>query len=179
MHMIRPERAADFAAIDLVHTEAFGRPQEAALVRALRDADSYERRLSLVACEIEQAMVPFGHILYTPATIIDEAGSTEHPVLALAPLAVRPSRQRQGVGTSLVKAGFDHCEPFKDQYPLIVVLGDPEYYGRLGFRDAREFGILPPFEVPPGALMVQDLVDGASAGISGVLQYPPAFDGVD
>ena len=65
-------------------------------------------------------------------------------VALLGPLAVMPSRQRQGVGRTLIRAGFDRLA--QGIVRRVLVLGDPAYYGRFGFL--RENSILPPYELP-------------------------------
>ena len=91
--IIRPENDADIAAISDVNRLAFGREDEARLVEQLR-RQGYAR-LSLVA-EIEGRVV--GHVLFSAVHIVDGSGSTT--ALALAPLAVIPACQRQGLGAT-------------------------------------------------------------------------------
>ena len=96
---IRTERPQDAAAVRAVHLQAFGRPQEADVVDALRRQCA--GMLSLVAA-VEGHVV--GHILFSPATL----ESKDHTVegMGLAPLAVRPEHQKKGIGTALVRAGL-------------------------------------------------------------------------
>jgi predicted N-acetyltransferase YhbS len=78
--------------------------------------------------------------------------------LALAPLAVLPDFQRRGLGAALVHAGLDHCR--QRETDVVIVLGDPAYYGRFGFSAARAAGLESPYagdsfqalELRPGAL---------------------------
>lgn len=132
--MIRPEAPDDAASIDAVIEAAFGQRDEADLVRALREDAGWLPDLSLVAME-EQLVV--GHIALTRATV-DGAS-----ILALAPLSVRPDRQRRGIGSDLVREALRRAGDGAES--VVVVLGDPAYYGRFGFRPARDLGITGPF----------------------------------
>jgi putative acetyltransferase len=126
--IVRPEASADQDAIDAVHQQAFGRPAEAALVRALRR--EAKPCLGLVA-ELEARVV--GHIAFSPVSI--EGGSP--PALGLGPLAVEPGRQRSGIGSALVREGLHRCGALAK----IVVLGHADYYPRFGFRPASPLGL--------------------------------------
>ena len=88
--VIRPEAPQDQSAVFRVNEMAFGRPDEARLVDALRPAA--RPFLSLVAVEDEQAV---GHILFPPVTIEFEGDTST--ALGLAPMAVLPAYQRQGM----------------------------------------------------------------------------------
>ena len=116
---------------------AFPTGAEADLVERIRAAGALRPDLSLVA-ELDGAVV--GHILLSPVTL--ETGGGAEPVLELAPLAVVPERQRQGIGSALVIAGLDAAE-VRDE-PLVLVLGHPWFYPRFGFRPASAFGIRAP-----------------------------------
>jgi predicted N-acetyltransferase YhbS len=167
--VLRSEAASDFDAIDAVHTHAFGRPGEAALVRALRrEARPY---LGLVA---EQAGAGptarvVGHVAFSPVAI--DGGSP--PALGLGPLAVEPSLQRRGIGSALLRAGLERCAAFAQ---IVVVLGHPEYYPRFGFRPAAPLGLRYRSEVFDASFFVLELAPGALAGISGWVRYPEAFE---
>src|SRR5688572_20117164 len=165
---LRSEIVADYEAIGAVLTAAFGQPDEARLVEALRLAREYDPELSLVAIEDEQVV---GHVLLTAITIDTEQGP--FPALALAPVAVSPERQRQGVGTALIREALKLA---KDKgHEAVIVLGHPEYYPRFGFVPASQFGIRAPFAVPDEAFMALELKPGALEGRAGAVRYPPAF----
>lgn len=165
----RRESQPDILAIRTVETAAFRRPVEAALVDNLRDACALP--LSAVA-EIAGRVV--GHIAYSPVTIESERGSFN--VLGLAPLAVHPDWQRQGIGSALIRWSLSECA--FDGHALVIVIGHPEYYPRFGFVPAMPLGIRCPFEVPTEAFMLLELQPGALAGRTGTVCYRPEFDRV-
>src|SRR6266550_2307211 len=99
---IRPECPNDVPVIRRVNESAFGRPNEANIVDALRA--NRKAALSLVA-ELEGAVL--GHVLFSPARF--EPPQREVRCLALGPLAVEPEFQRRGLGSLLVRSGLDLC----------------------------------------------------------------------
>jgi putative acetyltransferase len=164
--VIRSETTADEAAIRQINEAAFGQPLEAELVDALREVA--EPFLSLVA-EVEGRVV--GHILFTPVTI--GGGPEPVEVLGLAPMAVAPEHQRQGIGSLLVRHGLGVCQAMG--YEAVVVLGHPSYYPRFGFRRASEFRIRFAEPVPDEAFMAIELVPGGLAGVRGTARYHPVI----
>ena len=168
MVSIRPERASDHAAVHTVVSAAFGQPAEADLVAALR---AVPRVISLVALDGE-ALV--GHIMFSPLTV--EGAGLELMALGLAPLAVAPARQRQGIGSALTFAGLDACR--KAGADLVVVLGHPDYYPRFGFAPAHTLGLRCEYDAPPEAFMAQRLRPDAPLGAGGLVRYHPAFAAV-
>lgn len=171
MLKIGTETPAMAEAIYRIHFEAFGRPDEGRLVDALRQGDTFVPGLSLVA-ELDGDLV--GHILFTKIQIRD--GEMVHPALALAPLAVLPACQRQGIGSRLVSEGLAACAS-RGSEP-VVVLGHPDYYPRFGFQPARRFGIYPPFSVRDEVFMVWAGDWSQMKLIRGKVVYPAAFAGV-
>jgi putative acetyltransferase len=132
---IRAETNADQAAIRKINEEAFGEQVEADLVDTLRRSEHFVPELSLVA-DLDGDLV--GHVLLTYVTI--EPGS--HRVLQLGPLAVLPSHQRRGIGSALMKEALRLAEARNE--PLVMLEGNPAYYGRFGFQESTEVGIEPP-----------------------------------
>jgi putative acetyltransferase len=165
---IRAEEPRDRAAVQAVNEAAFGQPAEARLVAALREqANSI---ISLVA-EDEGAIV--GHILFSPVAL---TGHPELKIMGLAPMAVTPERQRQGIGSGLVRAGLEECG--KLGFGAVVVLGHPEYYPRFGFSPAARFGIGCEYDVPEEVFMAMELEPGHLRGVSGTIKYHEAFSSV-
>src|SRR5437879_1244482 len=122
--ILRPETVADHEAIRRVNRLAFGQDDEARLVDALREGGYV--RLSLVA---ERSGQLVGHILLSDLPIVTEAGTI--PALALAPMAVLPEFQNQGIGSALVRRGLEACR--EQGHKIVVVVGHPRYYPRFGF----------------------------------------------
>lgn len=133
MH-IRPETEADRAAIHALNSAAFGQPMEADLVDRLRaDGDAV---LSLVAVEDGEIV---GHILLSRMEAPFRA-------LALAPVAVKPTRQRQGIGAALIHAGLARAK--EAGWQGVFVLGEPDYYQRFGFSAQQAAGFVSPYAGP-------------------------------
>ncbi len=166
--IIRREEPQDVAAIRFVNEQAFGGKGEANAIDALRARSAFT--LSLVAV-IDDRVV--GHLLFTPVTI--EAPDRSWPALGLAPLAVLPEYQRQGIGTALMKAGLEECRRLGHE--RMVVLGHTTYYPRFGFVTARPRGIDNEYHADE-AFMILELQPGAFAGITGLAKYQPEWDGV-
>lgn len=161
--IIRAERAADIPAIRLLVTDAFrlaphSSGTEAAIVDALRAAGVLT--LSLVAAGDEV----IGHVAFSPVLIDgDEIGW-----FGLGPLAVRPDRQRGGIGAELVREGLARVRALGARG--VVVLGDPAYYGRFGFA------VHPALQlpgVPPEYFMGLGFEDAVP---SGTVAYHPGFE---
>lgn len=165
--VIRPETAADHAAIREVNRLAFGGEDEARLVDALRDGGYV--RASLVAEEGGRAV---GHILFSDLPII--TAGVVGPALALAPMAVLPTHQRRGIGSALVREGLRACA--EAGHRIVVVLGHPEFYPRFGFSAKMTERLSSPYSGP--AFMAAELVPGALAGVAGEVRYPPPFAGL-
>jgi putative acetyltransferase len=161
---IRSETPEDNRAIGAVIRAAFGRVDEARLVGMLRDGQY--ARVSLVARE-HGAIV--GHILFSELAIVTKPETVW--ALSLAPLAVVPKYQRRGIGSALVAEGL---RVSKDcGHEIVIVVGDPAFYGRLGFRAELAAPLRSAYAGPH--LMAIELVKGALEGVDGELCYPPPF----
>lgn len=166
---VRAETIADYGAVRRINEEAFGQPTEAKLIATLRERA--HPHISLVAL-IDQKVV--GHIFFSPVSIQSE--SSVSTAMGLAPMAVLPEYQRQGVGSALVRAGLLEC--LRIGFDVVVVVGHPEYYPRFGFVPAGRKGLRCEYEVPDEAFMVAELRPEALAGKQGLVRYHPAFKDV-
>ena len=168
MLKVRPEAPTDRNAVFRVNREAFGRDAEARLVDALRGGDTFIPNLSLVATEGVEVV---GHILFTQVVVRD--GGSSRLALALAPLAVLPPYQNQGIGSALVRRGLHDAAG--TGHRVVIVVGHPGYYPRFGFRPAKPLGLRAPFDVRDDAFLVLELQAGALESFRGEVEYPPAF----
>lgn len=92
--------------------------------------------------------------------------------LGLAPLAVLPSEQRRGIGAALVRAGLDACRACGCRF--VVVLGDPAYYARFGFRRASDLGVANEYGAD-AEFMLRELAPGGLPPGGGLARYASAF----
>lgn len=162
--MIRAAKPADAAAIAALNRAAFGGEDEVGIVERLRSD-------GLLAVELvaEQDGAVSGHILlsWLPTTM------DGRPVkaVALAPMAVRPGVQKQGIGGRLIAAALDEARAAGAE--AVIVLGHPDYYPRFGFSAALARNLASPFS--GDAFMALELVPGTLAGGQGSVSYPSAF----
>lgn len=133
---IRESRPGDLPGLEPLYSRAFPDEDLLPLVKALLSEDSAVH--SLVGIDDE------GVIAHVILTICGLPGARTRVAL-LGPLAVEPNRQRQGVGSALVRAGLARMAALG--VARVCVLGDPVYYGRLGFQ--QETAICPPYPLPP------------------------------
>lgn len=163
---IREEKPTDTEAIYKVHESAFDSPLEAQLVDLLRSRG--KAIISLVAEDRDEIL---GHISFSPVSIDPPAHDWQ--VLGLAPIGVIPERQRQGIGKALVIAGLERCQELKIQ--LVVVLGDPAYYTKFGFKRALDFGLRNEYQADEH-FMVLEFAPGIIGNFSGLVKYAPEFN---
>ena len=165
---IRPTKESDLHDVLLVEKAAFGTEegQEIAdLVNDLLGDPSAMPILSLIAIKDNQVI---GHILFTKA-IIDSNHSIS--AVILAPLAVIPAAQSQGVGGQLINEGLKRLS--ESGVDLVFVLGHPDYYPRHGFKPASILGFDAPYPIQQehaDAWMVKELRSGVIGSVSGKVQ---------
>ena len=129
----------------------------------LRNSDSFIPELSLVAVKDNKIV---GYILFTKIKI------ENHEEIALAPLAVLPEYQKQGIGSKLIEEG--HKIAKKLGYHYSIVLGSENYYPKFGYIPAIQYGIQAPFEVQNENFMAVKLNE-TNTEIKGVVQYAKEF----
>jgi putative acetyltransferase len=169
--LIRPTDASEAFAIAAVHRAAFGSDVEADLARDLVGDAAFVPELSLCA---EEDGVPVGSVVFTRAWLKRDDGLPGFPLLLLAPLAIVPASQSEGVGTALVEAAVTLA---RDNGEIaMLVFGDPAYYGRFGFVAAGPSGIRTPHPAEPEwGWQVLELTPGI-IGPPGVLEVAPPLD---
>jgi len=164
--IVRHETDSDFGAIRKVNCLAFSQNDESDLVDSLRDGGFAE--LSMVA-EIDDRVV--GHVLFSRLEIISEHATIA--ALALAPMAVLPDFQGQGIGSQMIQIALDQCRD--EGHAIVIVLGHPNYYPRFGFSTA----LAKPLEsiYAGDSFMAMELVLGSLQGVTGSVRYSKPFGG--
>ncbi len=169
---IRQENKEDFASVFEVNKLAFAQEGEAKLVDLLRKSSAFIPELSLVAI-IGNTII--GHILFTKIKIVANT-KNETESLALAPMAVIPAFQQQGIGAQLIKSGLTKAREL--QYPSVIVLGHEHYYPKFGFVPASKWNIQSPYNVPANVFMALELLPDGLKNASGMVKYPKEFEAV-
>lgn len=167
--IIRAETPADHDAIRRINDEAFGGQVESRIVDAIRASDRFVPELSLLAMYKGQSL---GHVI---SSYVDLVPGTRR-VLQVGPLAVVPSQQRRGIGRALMQETIRIADERGE--PLLLIEGNPAYYGRFGFTRADAQGIEPPPEAHgPQYFMVRPLA-AYDRTLRGRAVYPPETFGV-
>lgn len=165
MTAVRNEKSEDYSDVYRVNELAFERKNEANLVERLRHIEPH---ISLVAVKDGKIV---GHIFFSEVTLEPESGNLK--AIGLAPMAVLPEFQDQGIGSQLVERGLEECR--NQGFEIVVVLGHPKYYPRFGFTTAKEKEIDCEYDVPDEAFMILELKPEALNGKSGTIRYRPEF----
>ena len=168
--VIRPESAADHAAIENVVRAAFvDHPDEVAVfVERIRASEQYIPELALVAEDDS------GVIAHVMLSWVGVEGGSRPRILCLTPMSVRPDRQRVGVGSMLIRDVLGRAEAAGE--PAVFLEGIPDYYPRFGFERASALGFIAPSpKIPDPAFMVKTL-RGYTPDLAGRIVYPAFYD---
>ena len=160
----KSESREEIRVIRSINEAAFHGQEEADLVARLRTCGNLF--ISLVA-EIHERIV--GHIVFSRMWI--ESSGSLIPAVALAPVAVLPEYQHQGIGGKLIRHGLELLSGQGEK--IVIVVGHADYYPRFGFSSANARSIESPF--PSDAFMAMELSPGALDGVRGKVKYPAAF----
>ena len=163
---IRQSIQSDLQAISDLAMAAFGTAEGPEIVELIVDLlmDATAQRVLSVVATADERIV--GHVLFSKVRL-GPPGQKVSAVL-LAPLAVHPDFQSQGIGGQLVTEGLQRLSGTGVQ--LVFVLGHPAYYPRFGFAAAGVSGFEAPYPIPQqtaGAWMVRELNPGAIGSARG------------
>ena len=159
MFHLTPETEEDGYEVEYLYDLAFAPGREALSSYRLREDVARVRALCLAARD--EYGVLAGAIRYWPVVI----GEGRHAALLLGPVAVHPTYQGEGLGGLLVRESLDRAAGLG--WHRVVLIGDAPYYGKFGFTRAEGLAFPPP--TTPERLLCRGLVDGAFAGVAGVI----------
>ncbi|ODB96247.1 GNAT family N-acetyltransferase [Candidatus Thiodiazotropha endoloripes] len=167
--IIKASTDEDAAAIIELHKQVFGETEGESVARLVADLFQNETARPLISLVATDEGLVVGHILFSPATI---EGALNCSGVILAPLAVGEAYQKSGIGTALIREGIESVRKLQADY--VLVLGDPNYYQRVGFRAGH--GIAPPYQIDyPEAWMVLELNPGTVSTIKGKVRCAEAL----
>jgi putative acetyltransferase len=162
--IVRQERPEDERELAELIDAAFGDVETSAFTARIRASPGYVPELTFVAEEGAE-LVGFTMLSYVKAG--------QRDVLILTPMAVRPDRQRAGVGKRVVRAALAAAEARRE--PVVLVEGVPSYYPQFGFESATALGFdAPDPRIPDAAWMALRLTAWDPA-IAAPVAYPDFF----
>ena len=163
MPQIIHERPEHIALIEPLLDRCFGPDRFKKTAYKVRENTRPLPELSFVTIEGDSLLAT---IRYWPILIGDKT-----PALLLGPIAVEPALQGKGVGVGLMRETIKVATELGHR--LIVLVGDPEYYGQFGFQNAAVLGFEMPGPVEERRLLVKECVPGALENVSGMIAGVP------
>ncbi len=151
-----PQAPHQSHSVEALNDLAFGPGRFAKTAYRLREGREGLAELSFVATDGDLLC---GSVRYWPVTI----GAA--PALLLGPLAVHPGRQNQGIGRALMEMSLQRAAALGHR--LVILVGDPPYYARVGFAPVPMGRMTLPGPVDPARILYRELVPGALAHAKG------------
>jgi predicted N-acetyltransferase YhbS len=164
MFEILPQSDQDSAAVEALLDISFGPDRFKKTAYRLREGVAPVADLSFVAKKEGEVV---GTIRFWPVVIKDESVAPPRKLAALmlGPIAVEPSLKGQGIGIGLMRHGLAAARGLGTR--IVVLVGDLDYYSRVGFSRAPAAGLRMPGPVDPDRLLALELEPGALAGVMG------------
>lgn len=154
------EDASHDAAIHIINEEAFGPGRFTRAAERIREQGPHDRRLSFICADKGETIAS---VRMTPVL----AGVT--PAYLLGPLAVRPSHKNLGIGRELVRIALEAAKRLGAH--AVILVGDPPYYGPLGFAPTKPGALQMPGPVDPRRVLAA-CFDGVEAGaLEGMIRH--------
>lgn len=175
---IRLEEEKDFRKVEFLTREAFWdlyRPGccEHLIVHKMRNVPAFVKELSYIA-EEEYSIV--GSIIYSKAKVINDQ-TNEYEVLCMGPISILPSYQKKGIGSLLMTRSIERAKELG--FKAVIIFGNPDYYKRFGFINAKKYNIKTSTGENFDAFMALELANGALNGISGKFYEDKVFETED
>ncbi len=156
---IMAETADDADAVERLHERTFGPGRYAKTAYRLREQVPHRLDLSFTA-RIGSLLI--GSVRLSPIRI------GESKALLLGPLTIEPAFRERGFGQALIEHALKAAAA--QGHGLVLLVGDQPYYGKAGFKQIPPQRVSLPGPVDPARLLVAELVDGAFAGVSGLVR---------
>lgn len=171
---IRLEEENDFNSVEYMTREAFWdlyKPgcDEHLVVHKIRKVPAFVKELDFIACDKDTIV---GNIIYSRAKVLNEENK-EFEVLCMGPFAVLPSYQKQGIGSLLMNHSIEKARQLG--YKGIIIFGNPDYYHRFGFVNAKEYNIQTSWVDDLDAFMALELYNDSLRSISGKFYEDDVF----
>ena len=166
--IFRNSNQEDNDAICKLHVESFGNEEGPVIERLALEILNFKSDNPIYSFVIENSESIIGHIIFSPVTI---GGCEKTKAYILAPLAISSAHQKKGLGTKLISHGISKLKA--QGIEVVFVFGDPNFYGRSGFK--TESNIATPFKItyPPEAWMTRELTSGVLSNTSGIAKCIP------
>lgn len=167
--IVRTERPEDYSEIyELVkiafQTAKVSNGKEQDFVNYLRASKDYVSQLALV---VEENSKIIGQIMFTTTFI--RSGDKKYQILLLAPVAVLVEHRGKGIGASLIIEGMKRAKDLG--YQAVILVGDPAFYCRFGFKPTVDYGIRNTNNIPDEYVLACELIPSALAGIAGTIHF--------
>lgn len=172
---IRLENENDFRNVENMTREAFWnvyKPgcDEHLMIHQIRKSNAFIKELDFIACDGETIV---GSVIYTKAKVINEDNEAVE-VLCMGPLGVLPSYQGKGIGTMLMEHSIKVAKAL--DYNAVIIFGNPKYYHRFGFENAKKYNIQTSWGDNFEDFMALELYEGSLKGVSGKFYEDSAFE---
>lgn len=176
--IIRNERIEEYDEVEKMTREAFWnvyKPgcDEHLMLHQLRQSKEFVKELDFVA-ECDGKIV--GNIICSKCSVKNDDAHTENneDVICIGPIGVLPEYQKKGIGAMLMKQAIDHARQM--QFKGIVLYGNPEFYHKFGFVNAKHYDLSTPQNTNFEEFMALELTPGSLQTISGRCYESKAFE---
>lgn len=163
----RNSKSDDISNLCDLHIDAFDDNEGHVIAKLVRNILNIQTDKPVYSFVIEKGEQIIGHIVFSPVII---EGAERIKAYILAPLAISPGYQKQGLGTRLISHSVNKIK--EKGIEVLFVYGDPAYYSRSGFKPERN--IFAPFDLEyPEAWMARELKKGSLSNVKGVAKCIP------
>ncbi len=167
--IIAPETEKDIPKIynfikKAFETAKFSDGKEQDFTNALRQSEAYVPELALTLKDKDEII---GFIMLTKFYLKPDKDSFE--VLLLAPLCIDEKHRNKGFGGELIGQSLKKAALMG--FKAVILLGDPDYYSKYGFKEAASFGITNNEGIAKKFIMAKELSPNALKNLSATVSF--------